>query len=170
MNQSLINILIVVVVAVVLFAVLRYFNSGSLEVIPNSTMRENFEAEANPNDLTVPNTLENGVMAPFSGVVNQTPGVNKPQLTAPELLPQDNTSTEWAQANPVGNGSLKDKNFLQSGHHIGINTVGQTLRNANLQLRSDPPNPQTKVSPWLQSTITPDTNRQSLEIGGSNSL
>lgn len=89
----------------------------------------------------------------------------KQQLSADELLPSDNSSL-WAQVNPAGEGSLKDRNFLQSGYHIGINTVGQTLRNANQQLRSEPPNPQVKVSPWLQSTIEPDVGRKPLEIGG----
>jgi hypothetical protein len=90
----------------------------------------------------------------------------KEQLTAEELLPQDNNSSLWAQVNPSGEGSLKDRNFLQSGYHIGINTVGQTLRNANLQLRSEPPCPQVKVSPWLQATIEPDLGRKPFEIGG----
>ncbi len=89
----------------------------------------------------------------------------KQQLTPDELLPQDNSSL-WAQMNPSGSGSLKDRNFLQSGYHIGINTVGQTLRNANLQIRSEPPNPQVAVSPWLNSTIEPDINRRPFEIGG----
>ncbi len=89
----------------------------------------------------------------------------KSQLTAAELLPQDNSS-QWAQVYPTGEGSLKDRNFLQAGYHIGINTVGQTLRNANQQLRSEPPNPQVKVSPWLQSTIEPDLGRKPFEIGG----
>jgi hypothetical protein len=89
----------------------------------------------------------------------------KDQLTPDELLPQDSSST-WAQVNPEGHGTLKDKNFLQCGYHIGINTVGQTLRNANLQLRSEPPCPQVQVSPWLQSTIEPDVNRKPFEIGG----
>lgn len=89
----------------------------------------------------------------------------KSQLTPEELLPQDNSST-WAQVNPQGSGTLKDKNFLQAGHHVGVNTVGQTLRNPNLQLRSEPPNPQVKVSPWQQSTMDPDVNRRPFEIGG----
>ena len=89
----------------------------------------------------------------------------KEQLTAKELLPKNESST-WAQVNPDGMGSLKDKNFLQAGHHIGINTVGQTLRNANLQLRSEPANPQVNVSPWMQTTINPDMNRKPFEIGG----
>ncbi len=86
------------------------------------------------------------------------------QLTPGELLPQD-CSTAWAQSHPAGCGTLQDKNFLQAGHHVGINTVGQTLRNANLQLRSEPPNPQVRVSPWIQSTIMPDTNRRYFEVG-----
>ena len=45
--------------------------------------------------------------------------------------------------------------------------TGQSLRNANRQLRSEPANPQVKVSPWLQSTIEPDTDRKPLEIGGN---
>lgn len=89
----------------------------------------------------------------------------KQQLSADELLPKD-TASEWAKMNPSGSGTLKDKNFLQSAWHVGIDTVGQTLRNANRQLRSDPHIDQVKVSPWLQSTIGPDMSRRSLEIGG----
>tara|TARA_Y100000389_G_C17442564_1_gene509518 strand:+ start:1390 stop:1995 length:606 start_codon:yes stop_codon:yes gene_type:complete len=89
----------------------------------------------------------------------------KDQLNPEELLPQDNANV-WAKSNPSGEGTLKDRNFLQAGHHIGVNTVGQTLRNANMQLRSEPPNPQVKVSPWLQATIEPDVNRKPMEIGG----
>ena len=89
----------------------------------------------------------------------------KNQLLATELLPQDKSST-WAQVNPSGTGTLKDRNFLAAGHHIGVNTVGQTLRNANMGLRSEPPCPQVQVSPWMQSTIDPDMGRKPLEIGG----
>ena len=90
----------------------------------------------------------------------------KEMLTPEELKPQDNSSL-WAQVNPSGQGSLADQNFLTSGFHIGINTVGQTLRNANRQLRSEPLNPQVKVSPWQQTTIEPDINRRPLEIEGN---
>ena len=85
------------------------------------------------------------------------------QLSPQDLLPKDANST-WSQVVPQGQGSLMNKNFLNAGYHLGINTVGQTLRNANRQLRSEPSNPQVKVSPWMQSTIEPDTNRRPLEI------
>jgi hypothetical protein len=89
----------------------------------------------------------------------------KEMLTPEELKPQDNSSL-WAQVNPAGEGSLKGRSFLQAGHNIGINTVGQTMRNSNLQIRSEPPCPQVSVSPWNQTTIEPDTARKPLEIGG----
>jgi hypothetical protein len=54
---------------------------------------------------------------------------------------------------------------LEAGYHIGLDTTGQTLRNANQQLRSDPVIPKKDVSPWLQSTIEPDLGRTSLELG-----
>jgi hypothetical protein len=86
------------------------------------------------------------------------------QLTPVELLPADQ-DTIYAQQNPMGVGSLKGKNFLSAGALIGVNTVGQSLRNANLQLRSEPPNPQVPVSIFLQSTIQPDISHRPLEVG-----
>jgi len=85
------------------------------------------------------------------------------QLTPSELLPKDANSV-WAQQNPMGTGSLKGKNFLSAGALIGVNTVGQSLRNANYQLRSEPPNPQVPVTVFNIPTIEPDMNRRSLEI------
>lgn len=99
--------------------------------------------------------------------LNQLPSECYPRdiLSSADLLPQG-ADTLYAQVNPSGQGSLQDQNFLTAGYHIGINTVGQSLRNANRQLRSEPPNPQVKVSPWLQTTIEPDINRRPLEITG----
>lgn len=90
----------------------------------------------------------------------------KDKLTADDLLPKDAANSKWAQVNPAGQGDLKDQNFLNAGYHVGINTVGSSLRNPNMQLRSEPPNPQMKVSPWNQTTIESDLNRKPLEIGG----
>jgi len=96
---------------------------------------------------------------------NQLPAECYPKdvLGSADLLPAGNTL--HGEVVPSGQGALGDKNFLTAGYHIGINTVGQSLRNANRQLRSDPPNPQVKVSPWNQTTIEADVNRKPLEIG-----
>ena len=98
--------------------------------------------------------------------LNQMPSECYPKdvLSSADLLPLSSNS-QWAQVSPSGQGSLADQNFLTSGFHIGINTVGQTLRNANRQLRSEAPNPQVQVSPWGNTTIEADINRKPLEIG-----
>ena len=84
------------------------------------------------------------------------------QMNPLDLLPQD-LNSQWAQVNPTGAGDIQGKNFLSAGALIGVNTVGQSLRNANYQLRSEPANPQVNVSPWMQSTIEPDLNRRPIE-------
>jgi hypothetical protein len=90
---------------------------------------------------------------------------NKPNMQNPaDLLPKDNNS-QWAQLNPAGKGDLANINLLKAGYHIGIDTVGQTLRNANLQIRSEPANPQISVGPWNLSTIEPDFMRPPMELG-----
>ena len=85
-------------------------------------------------------------------------------VNQPESLLPDDTNSDWARLNPSMNaGSTPD--LLQAGYHIGLDTIGQTLRNANLQLRSDPIIPKSDVGPWSQSTIEPDIARVPLEIG-----
>jgi len=81
-----------------------------------------------------------------------------------ELLPKD-VNSQWAQLNPAGSADFKNVNLLKAGHLIGIDTVGSSLRNANLQERSEPPNPTSSVSPWGNTTIEPDLMRLPLEIG-----
>jgi len=84
------------------------------------------------------------------------------QINPTELLPAD-TNSQWAQVNPQGAGDVQGKNFLSAGSLVGVNTIGQSLRNPNYQLRAEPPNPQVQVGPWQQSTIEPDLQRRPLE-------
>ena len=102
--------------------------------------------------------------AQFAGASQPAGCYPRDQLTPSELLPKD-TGSVWAEQNPMGSGSLKGKNFLSAGALIGVNTVGQSMRNANLQVRSEPPNPQVAVSIFNQSTISPDISHRPLEIG-----
>jgi hypothetical protein len=89
---------------------------------------------------------------------------SQPSASPSELLPND-PNGEWSKLNPSGSGDLKDVNLLSAGSLIGIDTVGNTLRNANLQVRSEPANPQMNVGPWHNTTIAPDTMRVPLEVG-----
>ena len=114
---------------------------------------------------------QNEVFASVNGIPTPNQGIptscSKPNIQNPaDLLPKD-TNSQWAQLNPSGKGELANINLLKAGYHIGIDTVGQTLRNANLQIRSEPPNPQLYVGPWNQTTIDPDFMRPPLEIGST---
>lgn len=102
--------------------------------------------------------------SPASGMQSCFP---RDRLTAGDLLPKDAADSKWARINPSGTGDIHDQNYLTAGYHVGINTVGQSLRNANLQLRSEIPNPQNAVGPWMISTIEPDLRQNTLEIGSS---
>lgn len=115
---------------------------------------------------------QNEVFASVSGIPTPNAGIptscSSPQIQNPaDLLPKDNNS-QWAQLNPSGKGELSNINLLKAGYHIGIDTIGQTLRNANLQIRSEPPNPQLYVGPWNLSTIESDFMRPPLEIGSGS--
>ena len=130
-----------------------------------STLPKSAPFEADPynpeseRDKTV--NFKSGVNSLFiPGNENTADCFPKNKLTASDLLP-NNDDNLWSQVVP----NISNKNFLVGGANIGINTVGQVNRNANLQLRSEPPNPQVVVSPWQQSTIGPDLARLPLEIG-----
>lgn len=88
----------------------------------------------------------------------------QPVANPSDLLPQDQNS-QWANLNPL-NGSIPvPVDLLQAGYQIGLDTIGQTLKNANYQLRSDPIIEKKDIGPWMQSTIEPDYGRIPLEIG-----
>uniref|UniRef100_A0A6C0JFH8 Minor capsid protein P11 C-terminal conserved region domain-containing protein n=1 Tax=viral metagenome TaxID=1070528 RepID=A0A6C0JFH8_9ZZZZ len=132
------------------------------------------QCAAGGNNFTPSQPLgQNGGHGAASGAVTDTyglpPSCAKQQVVDPaQLLPKDSNS-EFSKLNPMGSGDLKNVSLLKAGWHIGINTVGQSLRNANLQLRSEPANPQLNIGPWNQSTITSDMQRRPLEIGcGAN--
>ena len=117
---------------------------------------------ANPIGLnSVPASAE-GIHTISNGVPQ---GCSRQPVTNPaDLLPKDDNS-EWSQLNSSNPGELANINLLRAGHHACIVTVGSSLRNANLQVRSEPPNPHNNVSPWLNSTIEPDLMRIPLELG-----
>eukprot|EP00798_Chlamydomonas_sp_ICE-L_P017326 gene17326-23634_t len=99
----------------------------------------------------------------FSSDQNKGSSFPRERLRPEDLLPRDAANTKWAQANPAGQGDVNDVNLLNAGFHIGVNTQGQSLRNASHDLHSEPSNPRYKVSIWNNSTIEPDMNRKALE-------
>lgn len=88
----------------------------------------------------------------------------QPVANPTDLLPQDSNS-QWANLNPLSGSVPVPVDLLQAGYQIGLDTIGQSLKNANYQLRSDPIIEKKDVGPWMQSTIEPDYGRIPLEIG-----
>jgi hypothetical protein len=86
-------------------------------------------------------------------------------LSASELLPKGEIGASWAAVNPSSMADLKGQNFLQAGSHTNTAVAGvaQTLRNPSYDIRSEFPNPQGSVGPFLNTTIEPDTFKRSLE-------
>jgi len=146
-------------------------NKGMTGYESNSQMQQQYKGTNAQASAGVKPSDPNGneVYSSATGIQTSMPGVptscSQPNIQNPaELLPKDSNS-QWAQLNPSGKGELANVNLLKAGYHIGIDTIGQSLRNANLQIRSEPPNPQLSVGPWNLSTIEPDFQRVPLEIG-----
>ena len=157
----------------------RFYTNSNTSVGSNDIATRNIESISSGSGAGVqPASYTSSVYKEIEQKPNEEPEVlptqtagtcvNKDRLTSADLLPID-ANSKWAELNPQCSGDVQDQNYLTAGHHIGINTVGQSLRNANLQLRYEPPNPQIPVSPWQISTIEPDQRVNGLlDIGASS--
>jgi len=88
-------------------------------------------------------------------------GMEKGTGLASSLLPREVASAEdFGEFAPED--ILKGQNFLEPRQQIGFpETVGGALRNANQQIRAEPPNAKEPFV-WNNSTIVPDTMMRSL--------
>jgi hypothetical protein len=167
------ELVITVIVVLIAVALLSYSNTKSPRKYDNMTLQSGPRLPASSgstssysaatSDLaSQPSVLETSaqhvVPAPKASSSLETFG-----NTPADLLPSD-ANSQWASLNPTV-GAATTPDLLQAGYHIGLDTIGQTLRNANLQLRSDPIIPKSDVGPWHNSTIEPDVARVPLEIG-----
>ena len=80
---------------------------------------------------------------------------------ASSLLPREvATQDDFGEFAPED--ILKGQNFLEPRQQVGMpETVGGALRNANQQIRAEPPVPK-DVFVWNNSTITPDVMQRGL--------
>ena len=120
--------------------VLNYYSTGKM------TVMDQMETGREPNTEAVLPQVQPTPPAPSSGLSSQ-------QVANPsELLPSD-ANSQWASLNPVNQSNPQMPDMLQAGYHIGLDTIGQTMKNANLQLRPDPVIEKKDIGPWNQSTI-----------------
>ncbi len=147
------KVIILVLVGVLLYAM--YVYSGSKFVMFDGMEDGSVEpAKDKPAAAQVP--AQAPVTAPSTNAL-------KPVSNPADLLPTDSNSS-WGSLSPVQGGTLMP-DLLQAGYHAGLNTIGQSLKNANLQLRSDPIIPRQDIGPWNQSTIEDPPIRREFEIG-----
>jgi hypothetical protein len=108
------------------------------------------------------------MLAPFTEALENIGGSFKvgqvPSDPNVGLIPKEVVTTEdFGQFS--ADAILSGQNFLDPRAQIGFpETIGGNLRNANLQERSEPPNPRDPVSIFNLSTIPPDTMRPKFEI------
>ena len=178
-KNKLVNIVLIVLAGYVILSMINSnyesFTYGSSCNAGPAEFKEGFEAHEKKDDEQVPQKkpqekpqeepmlpkeLPQQPQEPQGDSVPGYSGCNENERLKPtELLPSD--GNDWSDSAP-GTGSAEGSSLLEAGYHIGTDTIGQSLRNANLSIRSEPPNPRTNVSPWLNTTIEPDLTRNNI--------
>ena len=140
------NLLMVAAVAVLVYLLFTMNNKSEYSIHEREYAATQMAPSAGPS--------ANGVLAEGCGMNN---GVGLASL----LLPREVASAEdFGQFAPED--ILSGQNFLEPRAQIGFpETVGGALRNANQQIRKDPPNPKDPFV-WNNSTIVPDTMQRGL--------
>lgn len=153
------RIIILVVVVILGYALYSYSDS-------KFTVRDQMETG---NGGSVPQAVDSPQPSVSATSTASSGQVAQSGATPQDLLPAD-VNSQWGALNPsaVNPGSIAMPDLLQAGQHIGLDTIGNSLRNANLQLRCDPIIPKQDTGPWNQSTITPDYGRSCANDIGCN--
>lgn len=84
---------------------------------------------------------------------------NVTEYDSAQYLPKE-VNDEWFETDfTQAKYNLNDDKLINTNRYIiGVNTVGQSLKNPSYDIRGTIPNPKYTVSPWLNSTYEPDTN------------
>jgi hypothetical protein len=151
----------------------QYIPSDSQQYIPSasvnkpSSMQSNFE----PNDESIFDNLGttlNDAFAPPIPTGTNTDTVdfkkqNMDNYNAKDFLPHE-INDEWFETDfSLAKYQLNDDKLINTERYIiGINTVGQSLKNASYDIRGTIPNPKFVISPWNNSTYEPDFNLKPL--------
>lgn len=176
------QILGVITLLFVVYAFYKYSEGKNILVSPMTSLNPG-SYMSNPSIENVSSqsiTNSNSTYAPYNGNSNSQIATSADSASAinqlvsskavsnpADLLPNSSTN-DWSNLNPVSSSDLRNINLLNPTQLVGINTQGSSLRNSNLQIRSEPANPRTNTNcPWNISTIETDTFRRPLEIGAS---
>jgi len=141
------RIMIILVIAILGFALYSYGFQKDL-------IQDNMEGEMEmPSEEMKP---EQAMESPMP----EMPKAEKKDTAAPaDLLPND-VNDNFSDFTGDIKKNIQAPDLLTAGANMG--TIGQSLRNANQQLRADPVIEKTLQCPWNNSTIEADTSRKPL--------
>lgn len=154
------NILKVALIIAGIYFIMQYYKKEGLDNTDIPIVNTIVQAE--PSGLAASAPVDNAQQKQIQSIVAGTT-----QLTTSDLLPSYTDANDFAKQNPVSK-ILQEQNYLQAGHHMGIQTVIQSNKIPYLDIRSAPPIPKNdQVSPWMVSSYeTPaGFGRKTLEIG-----
>lgn len=88
---------------------------------------------------------------------------NVKKYNAKDFLPKE-INQEWFDTDfSQAKFNINDDKLINTERYvIGVNTVGQSLKNASYDIRGTIPNPKFTISPWNNSTYEPDFNLKPL--------
>ena len=162
---------LITALAVALYYVVKGYNNKKIDEVEKFDPSSSELLQDTPPEVTPSAELNNESYRPIDYSTAQIGSDCFPssKLTASDLLPKDAANNEWAQTVPAGQGSVGDGSLLNASYHYGIDTIGSTLKNPNLSIRSEPIIEKRSVSPWINSSYDPDLTRKVLEIGADPS-
>ena len=174
-SQKMVRLGVVLVGVVVVYSLFSSYSTGKSAVLDKASELGGSGSQAPLSDqgpLSVGTSSLGGNAAAAGDMQGRTPASQQTYtqnvLSASELLPKGEIGASWAAVNPVGSKDMDGQNFLQAGYHANINIIGisQNNRNPTYDIRSETPNPQSKVGPFLQTTIDPDPFRANRALDG----
>jgi hypothetical protein len=84
------------------------------------------------------------------------------QFKAEDYLPKEKND-DWFDTDFAGSLNIENASLINTEkYQIGVNTVGQSLKNPSYDIRGTIPNPKFNVGPFNNSTYEPDFNIKSL--------
>lgn len=148
------KIMLLLVLAILAFAIYSY---GMQKDLIRDNMTEGNLPGGKPTDEEMAEDAVEG-----DAPVEEAPAAME-NMT--DLLPKNTEGFDTCNFATIDAQNIQAPDLLEAGHHIGLDTIGQSLRNANQQLRSDPVISKVDVGPWHNSTIEADVTRVPLELG-----
>ena len=112
---------------------------------------------SNENTNFLPNDTSSG-FASYSGKARKELSDDE-KFNASALLPKEEKQDWFEDVTPQ---KIKNRHLINIYRPIGVNTVITSRKNGSLDLRGNPVNPKTFVSPFLNSSIEPDVNARGI--------